>query len=375
MARRSARRTAMVGVIAASALVLPGCSAGPDLALGADDPFLLTGVSGVEQIGQITGAEGPGDTTQYAANFMDLGSMFEADGKVWFVFGDSFGERDPDFTGGGGSFWRSNLLGFTTDDDPTDGITIDGMILDETGSAKELLPSKKIDNDEMTVIPTHGFEADGSMYLHWMSVRHWGVPGEWEVNEAGLAKSTDHGQNWTVLDSPRWDGESGFVQISPFHVNIDGVDTLYVWGITHGRFSGVSLAKVPAADVEDPEAWQYFTGTDADGQPEWVAGDPDAAAIVLDDAVGELSVVWNDYLGRWIMTYLGGAGVVIREGLTPWGPWGEAYTLVGADEVPGPYSPYMLQKYTSDGGRVIYFTLSIWDPYNVFWYRAELSKD
>ena len=375
MARRSASRTAVMGAIAATALVLPGCAGAPDLTIGQDAPFLLTGVSGVEQVGQITGAGGPGDTTQYAANFMDLGSMFEADGKVWFVFGDSFGERDASMTGGGGSFWRSNLLGYTEDSDPSDGITLDGMILDDSGSAMELLPSKKVDGEEMTVIPTHGFEANGAMYLHWMSVRHWGVPGEWEVNDAGLAKSTDQGQSWTVLDGPRWGGESGFVQISPFHVDVDGVDTLYVWGITHGRFSGVSLATVPAAEVEDAGAWRYFTGTDADGDPQWSA-DVDAAALVLDDTVGELSVVWNDYLGRWIMTYLAeGRGIVIREGLTPWGPWGDAFTLVGGDEVAGPYAPYMLQKYTGEGGRVIYFALSIWDPYNVFWYRAELSKD
>jgi hypothetical protein len=165
------------------------------------------------------------------------------------------------------------------------------------------------------------------------------------------------------------------VQISPLHIQEDGADMLYVWGITHGRFGGVSLARVPASDVEDAAAWRYFTGTGDDGQPRW-GEDPDDAALVLDDTVGELSVVWNDYLGRYIMTYLAeGRGIVIREGLTPWGPWGEAFTLVGTGDVAGPYAPYMLQRYTGEGGRVIYFTLSIWDPYNVFWYRAELSKD
>src|SRR5690606_5601194 len=104
----------------------------------------------------------------------------------------------------GGSFWRSNAMGYSTDTEPSDGISLDGMIVDDGNAAIELLPSKKIDNDEMTVIPTHGFEANGAMYLHWMSVRHWGTPGEWEANEAGLATSTDEGQTWTVLDEPRW---------------------------------------------------------------------------------------------------------------------------------------------------------------------------
>ncbi|WP_125776081.1 DUF4185 domain-containing protein [Antribacter gilvus] len=375
MARYRFRRTALVVAPALGALTLAACGGSPQVPVAGtvvDQEFLLKGVTGVERVGQVTGAEAPGDTTQHAVNFTDLGSMFEADGKVWFVFGDTFGERADDFTGGGGSFWRSNTLGWTTDDDPSDGITLEGMILDDTGSAKELLPSKKIDGDEMTVIPTHGFATDAGMYLHYMSVRKWGTPGEWEVNHAGLARSTDEGQTWATLDGPVWSGDSGFVQISPAHVTVDGVDWLYVWGVTHGRFGGVSLARVPAAEVEEPEHWEYFTGLDDDSEPLW-GSDPGEAGLVLDDTVGELSVVWNDHLGRWIMTYLAeGRGVVLREGVTPWGPWGEPFELVGATEVPGPYAPYMLPRYTQDGGRTIYFTLSIWDPYNVFWYRAEL---
>ncbi len=256
---RTVRLATFASLLVAS-VVLAGCSTTPSLMTNpADSPFILTGVTGVEPVGQVTGADAPGKTDQYAVHGTDLGSMFQYDGKTWFVFGDTFGERPAGMTGGGGSFWRSNTLGYTTDTDPTDGITLDGMIVDQGNAALELLESKKVDNDEMTVIPTHGFAANGAMYLHWMSVRHWGEPGEWEVNEAGLAKSTDSGQTWTVLDGPRWGGESQFVQISPFTVNEGGTDWLYVWGITHGRFSGASLAKVEASMVEDAAAWQYLT--------------------------------------------------------------------------------------------------------------------
>lgn len=366
MAKKAVFAPVGAGILAA--LALASCS-GPRVT-ATDAEFALTGVTGIEQVGQITGAEGPGDTSQFAVNHTDLGSMFEHDGKMWFVFGDTFGERDPAFTGGGGSFWRSNVLAWTTDFDPADGIELEGMIVDDIGTAQELLPSAKVDDDEMTVIPTHGFAVGDRMYLHWMSVRHWGEPGEWEVNDAGLAVSSDDGQTWAVLDSPRWSGDSGFVQISPVQVG----DDLYVWGITHGRFGGVSLAKVAATQVEDADAWQYWTGLE-NGEPTW-SDDPGDATLVLDDTVGELSVVWNEYLDRWLMTYLAeGRGIVIREGLTPWGPWGEEFPLVGPTDVPGPYAPYMHARYTEDGGRVIYFTLSIWDPYNVFWYRAELSTD
>jgi hypothetical protein len=371
-----AARFGVTLVVALLAGTLGGCSANADM-LGnpSDSPFVLNGVTGVEQLQQLTGpaADSPNATDQYSVHGTDLGSMFEYDGKTWFVFGDTFGEREG-VIGGGGSFWRSNTMGFSTDTDPSDGMTLDGMIDDGTGSAAELLPAKKIDNDEMTVIPTHGFAANGAMYLHWMSVRHWGVPGEWEVNDAGLAKSSDKGQTWEVLDSPRWGGESQFVQVSPAHVSEGGTDWIYLWGITHGRFGGASLAKVPAADVENEDAYLYFTGTGSNNEPEW-SDSVDEASIIVDDNVGELSVVWNDYLDRWIMTYLGKEGVVIREGITPWGPWGEAIDLVTQADQPGLYAPFMAEHLVGDGGKTIYFTLSIWDPYNVFWYKAELSRD
>lgn len=370
-----AAQTRAVIAFVSAAVILAGCSSSPQIVTNPTDaPFVLTSVSGVEKLGQVTGADSPSKTGQYAVYGTDLGSMFEFDGKTWFVFGDTFGEREAGMTGGGGPFWRSNTLGYTTDTDPSNGITLDGMIVDETNSAKELLPSKKVDDDEMTVIPTHGFAANGAMYLHWMSVKHWGIPGEWEVNDAGLAKSTDKGQTWEVLDQPRWTGDSNFVQVSPFHFTENGADWLYFWGITHGRFSGAALAKVEASKVEDPGAWQYFTNTDAAGVPQW-SGSPDDASLVVDDTVGEMSVVWNDYLDRWIMTYLrDGSGVVMREGINPWGPWGDPITVIDAGTVPGLYAPFMAPNYTADGGRTIYFALSIWDPYNVFWYKAELSK-
>jgi hypothetical protein len=334
-------------------------------------PLVLTGVQNVKQVAQLTGHDSINKTAKYEIAGQDLGSMFRADGKTWFVFGDTFGQRDAGVTGGGGTEWRSNALAYTSDTDPADGIRFDGYIADDIGWAKELIDSKKVDGHEMTVIPTYGFAANGAMYLAYMSVKHWGDPGEWQTNYSGFAKSTDHGQTWAKLDAPRWPGTSNFIQVSV--TSLDG--TLYFWGVTHGRFGGVQLMKVAAEDVEQQSAYRYFTGTDSNGKPRWSSTMSEAKTIV-DSTVGELSVAWNDYLQRWIMTYTdgAGAGALIRESAHPWGPWGDAKTLVSSADVPGLYSPYMLPEYTSNGGKTIYFTLSKWDPYNVYWYRADLVK-
>lgn len=368
------RRVVLVSaVLVAASATLSACSSSDSamLAPANGKPFILAGVKNVSQVSQITGPKSPNKTGKYEVAGQDLGSMFRADGKTWFVFGDTFGQRDKGMTGGGGTEWRSNTMAYTTDTDPSNGITLNGYITDDIGWAKELIPSKKVDTVEMTTIPTYGFEANGAMYLAYMSVKHWGEPGEWETNYSGFAKSTDQGKTWTKLKSPKWPGNSNFIQVSVTNVDSE----LYFWGVTHGRFGGVQLMKVPEKKVESKGAYRYFIGTTSDGAPRWSA-DMAKAKTIVDSTVGELSVVWNDYLKRWIMTYTdgGGGGAIIRESATPWGPWGEPITLVSAKKVPGLYAPFMLPEYTENGGKTIYFTLSKWGPYNVYWYKADLVK-
>ncbi|MFI6595799.1 DUF4185 domain-containing protein [Nonomuraea sp. NPDC050536] len=305
---------------------------------------------GLTKLAQVTG---PGLTDGYAVHGTDLGSVFTMGDRTYLVFGDTFGE--------GRSFWRSNVMGYTADRDLSDGLRLDGMVTDEVGLAKELLPSKKVDGAEMTVIPTYGFAVGQSMYLHYMSVRHWGEPGHWDVNRSGLARSDDQGVTWRTLDAPTWPGESGFAQVS---VARDG-DLLYFWGIPAGRFGGVRLARVPAGRVEDPAAYEYY------GPHGWSA-DARAARLVVDDTVGELSVQRNDYADAWIMMYLKeGTGVVMRQSAEPWGPWSEPKPVVDAAEYPGLYAPFM---YPGSGSRV-YFNLSLWEPYNVFLFSVDLRKE
>src|SRR5258708_5784086 len=182
------------------------------LAAGDKAPFVLKGVKNVVQVAQLTGPTSPNKTGKYEVAGQDLGSMFKAGGKTWFVFGDTFGRRTPGMTGGGGSEWRSNTLAYSTDTNPSDGIKLDGYIVDSTKWAQELISAKQVDGVEMTVIPTYGFAANGAMYLDYMSVKHWGEPGEWVTNYSGFAKSTDQGQTWTKLAAPRWPGTSNFIQ-------------------------------------------------------------------------------------------------------------------------------------------------------------------
>lgn len=317
-------------------------------------------------VSQLTGENSPNKTlSRFDVWGTDLGSMAELNGKVYMFGGDTFSTADS-------QGWRSNVLFIIQDDDPSDGLDIVDAVQDKPGHARELLPSLKRDQVQMTVIPTDIFTIDETLYCIYMSVKHWNAQGgSWDCGYSGLAKSTDEGQTWEMLDL-RWEGNSNFIQTA--HCLVE--DTLYLWGIPSGRFGGVALMKVAAHQVEDAQAYEYFTGTDESGQPVWVKG-PDGAKqaeVIIKAPVGEISVIYNEYLGNFIMTYLHeGKGIVMREGVTPWGEWSREYVLASSSQWPSLYGGYMCPKYVEENGKVFYFAMSQYFPiYNIMWMRVEL---
>ncbi|MGK3951763.1 DUF4185 domain-containing protein [Microbacterium sp. I2] len=380
---RSRVRVAAVVASASLAVAITACSGGPpvvpDVDADQDKPFVLADVSNLTEIAQLTGPGAMNDTEAAAVAGTDLGSMTNLGDRTYFFFGDTFGQRDPESIGGQGGIWRSNVSAWTTDEDPADGITFGGWApVDDLGWAEALVEGDHDPNDgegEVTKIPTHGFAIGDTLYISYMSVSYWGEPGAWDANYAGLAKSTDQGETWTALDGPRWPGDSNFVQVAPMIVSDGGDEYVYFWTIPSGRFGGVALMRVPAAEesVEDLSAYSYFAGTGADGAPIWSTAMADAE-LVVDGTIGELSVMFSEHLDRWLMTYSDDGNAYIREGITPWGPWNEPILLVSSMDYPGLYSPYLNPKYVSDDGRTIFFTLSLWEPYNVFWFSVELDR-
>ena len=376
---RRIHRTVSIAASALAVLTVTACSTGGAVTIDADPdkPFRLSGVSNVTEIAQLTGPDAINDTASVSVAGTDLGSMVNVGERTLFLFGDTFGERDPESIGGQGEFWRSNVAAWSTDDDPSDGITFDGWVEDDIGLAAALIEGDHDANGaggEVTKIPTHGFAVGETIYVAYMSVRYWGDPGAWEANHSALIASRDGGETWKPVPDVRWPGDSGFIQFSVVAGRDEGRDYLYIWGIPAGRFGDVRLMRVPAAtaDVEDQGAYEYFAGVASD-RPMW-SHDIDDAQPVVEGTIGEHSVMWSEYLERWVMTYSDAGNAYIREGVTPWGPWAEPIELISVGDYPGLYSPYLNPRYVGDGGKTIYFTLSLWGPYNVFWFSAELDR-
>ena len=114
-----------------------------------------------ELVCQLTGEDALNDTTVVNVYGADLGLMIEYQTRLHFIFGDTFGPDKWD--------WRSNTIAYTDDSDPSDGILLSGWITDSaTHLAKELINSQKIDNVEMTVIPTTAYSHDDCLYIFYM---------------------------------------------------------------------------------------------------------------------------------------------------------------------------------------------------------------
>lgn len=319
-------------------------------------------VTDVEFVEWVTGPESPNQTdTLYDVDGTDLGSMFELDGTVYIAFGDTFGCCRPPEGGGGGSNWRYNVVGYSTDRDLSDGMTLDGMLVDRLDRARLVLRKSM---EDFTLIPTYGIAIDERMYLHYMAVQQWGEPGHWTLNRSGWAYSDDRGETWEQPEDAIWAGDTNFGQAALVK---DG-GYLYVFGIHGGRYGGVALARVPEADVLDMSQYRYWTGE------EWSAELDDAVEIVPPE-VGELSVAWNEHVGRWIMLYLSEPkrGIVMRTALELSGEWSEEVMVVSSSNYPALYGSY-LHPWASDG-EVIYFNMSQWIPYNVRLMRARLVAE
>ena len=327
----------------------------------------LTGVK-VDSVEWITGEDSPNKTlSRFNVWGTDLGAMAEMNGKVYMFGGDTFSDANS-------NDWRSNVLFVIEDDDPSDGLTITGAVVDGRGKAKELIRSRKRDGDQVTCIPTNIFAVDDTLYCIYMSVSHWNEKGgSWECGYSGLTRSTDEGKTWEKLTKVTWPGDSNFIQTANYRVG----DTMYLWGIPAGRFGGVALMKCDVRELEDLEAYSYFTGCDDSGEPQWVRGSEGIpqAKVIIRDPVGEISVIYNEYLGNFIMTYLNEdkAAVVMREGVTPWGPWSDEAILAAGKDYASLYGGFMCDKYVEDGGKTFYFAMSQFFPlYNIRWMKAEL---
>ena len=382
-------------------------------------------------IGWVTGqVNGTWPQTNNTSGFgiygTDLGIIWEngLTGKIQIAFGDTF--SGPDQTG----TWRSNVLLLSIDNNLSNGMT-----LLQTGYAYQFIASVPsalfpFIGSEVTIIPTSAISVLDQQYVNYMSVKSWDSPGRWTTNYSAismynqatntwnLVTSTIRSASWFGSSTPYVPGDQNFQQAAYVLEPADqvapgGTQYLYAFGTPSGRAGSAYLSRVPVGDVTDLSQYQYWNGTD------WVTDKPVAAVAIIGDSthstglfgpivdwannpkvlggylgglfgaktggnVSEMSVQYNDYLGKYVMMYTNSQNnVVLRYADEPNGQWSAPITVATSAQYPGLYAP-MIHPWSGTGQLVdnngdpdvsnLYWDMSIWGNYNVILMSTNLAS-
>ena len=294
--------------------------------------------------------------------------------KIAFLFGDVFSPP----SGG------ANAIAYA--DFPIDGCPDLTWVTDEKGRFREMWSSQRKDGVDASTVPAGAIDIDGTLYVYAMRVTHWKKKlSKDDVTHAYgvLFKHTSNGEY--VETDVRWGLDSKFVNVAPVLGRLpDGSKVLFLVASGQYRESPIYLAYVSLDHIEDIDYYMYFTGL-VDGQPQWSPNIEEAVPIIDSVNVGELSIIYHDKLGLYILMFkdwsLGG-GLKIMTAHDPWGPYSDPTTLSPCYPKPswfdknwgGCYGGYLVPGSYGVDGKDLYYILSIWRPYATFLMKIRLTN-
>jgi hypothetical protein len=212
-----------------------------------------------------------------------------------------------------------------------------------------------------------------------------------------IITTTDYGRTWNREATPRdfFSGRLASCHFLQFDRGYAGARDAYVYAYFPAADDGKSywengdyllLGRVPQERILVREAWEFYIGQDAAGQPVWDADDAAAAPVFrYDRMTGENHVCYNKHIERYLMGNYGFVDNELRprpnhqgqwpesalrsqltlfEAPEPWGPW----SLFYQDDdwgTYGDYQPSFPTKWMSSDGRVLFMvSAGSWDDYN-----------
>ncbi|MDL9977739.1 DUF4185 domain-containing protein [Microbacterium sp. ASV49] len=352
-------RGAIVGVIAASAAVLAGCSAGgSSSAPGGIFPSALPGAAFSARVADANTAVGVSDGDLWPSCWADDDALYAANGD-----GSGFGST------------RSDIVVNRITGSPASGD------LNGTGLASGDAVGQVWSGSDFTRKPTGMLCVHGALYLAVQDLRK-------DFNEAPaatIAKSTDHGRTWTWDHAKPMFADHVFTTIWFADFGKDAAaapdpEYAYAYGLD-GNWrdsfddsvpdpTELFLARVPVASVQDRSTWEFYagpstgsgtgagSGTAKDAKPTWThdiaAKKPilvdarrvhpsDGASATPGQTVGahDLSVLsqggvtYLPKLGRYVYTSWTELTYEFYEAKHPWGPF-TRFLSEDSGRTPGP---------------------------------------
>jgi Domain of unknown function (DUF4185) len=338
--------------------------------------------------------------TRYGIQGTDLGSSFENNGLIYFLFGDTVGRLDN----------ALDTIATTTATDPQQGVRLDFLTV---GKNYLTIQPPGISMGAFEV-PVGGITIAGQMYVA-VRTNH---SADWSTDRSVLTRFTlpDTFQPLrTISQSPAGHFLTLSIHAQPGALSglPAGGPFILVWGTGTYRKSDAYLSIVPAANFASGQGTLYFSGLNNTGMPVWSPDESSAQPIVRNGTLGDLSVTWSKDLNLWLMTCdsrsPAPAGIEFSYSSSPWGPWsdpqiifnaardgafgkfihdpaikpidGQAGPVIGAGQsnpeavMGGTYAPYMIEPWIKLRGSELdlYYTLSTWNPYVVMLMKSSLQ--
>ena len=349
--------------------------------------------------------------SKYGVFGTDLGSSFEHNGRVLFLFGDTRAE-DPNINLG-----AVDPIGYSTTTDGESPLLLDFY----TDNANRTLwvkpPGIQMAGHN---VPNSGISLSDGLYLVLNAGADHSLPDIHANAYSLLVKFDETAKTFTPGRTISRIPDGHFVYTA---LHASGSD-VYIFGTGTYRGSDIYLSKTPASGFWAGTGTQYFAGR-VNGQPTWTSSEASAVPIVQDNPLkgpawpndnptaGNVAVAYSTDLGMWLMTYDGGRqsqatrGVYLTYAKDPWGPWAAPILIfnvprdpglgvfmhnpaaVPSDGLVGPtigdndpvttggasYAPSIIGRFTRVNGTTlrIYWLASTWNPYTVVKMRSELT--
>jgi len=333
-------------------------------------------------------------SSRYGIRGTDLGFSFEHAGRAYFLFGDTVGRLDR----------ALDTIATTSARDPEAGVTLD-FLADGDHYLTIQPPGVSMAAFE---VPVSGIDLSGAVYVV-VRTNHTQKKHDWSTDRTLLTRYTPPSDFRPIrVVSERFETMSIHAQPAPDPMPGLPAGGPYVlaWATATYRKSDLFLFVVPAAHFEDGVGTVYFAGTSPAGVPTWSPRESDAAPVVADGTMGDVSVTWCEDLSAWLMTYdhHKPTGVYFQYAPSPWGPWSARQEIfprpeaakfihdpesVPSDGLGGPtigpndpettlgslYAPYVVERWTKvrGGELAVYYTLSTWNPYVVVLMRSRFQ--
>jgi hypothetical protein len=310
----------------------------------------------------------------------DLGVSVLVDSRVWLMFGDTRGLGPGPPSGGTPTIGASSAIESQV---PFDCSSFSWLA---SGGKfyQPLTSTRKVGTDESTV-PAGAITLNGIIYAYAMQVNQWGPV----THAHGALFYRNEQSNGAFAELTRWPVDTLFVNAAPVAAEFpEGIPAVFVATTTQYRHSPVFLAYVTPSQIGDPTAYHYLTGYADNGSPLWTTQMAKAKPLpgLGNVWAGEISFLYDAPLNTYLLMFKDYVTdtFTLYSSSTPYGPFVGPLTFFPCGTPSSQpdwmesgwgacYGGYMIPGFFGVDGNLLYFVVSLWDPYTTVLMTIRLS--